>query len=110
MAKLSDLNDKAKIEKKANSKFISIEEEESFRGKYVGVEETTGQFGKTRHYTFLVDGNEKIFNKASDKFLENMVKAGVDEGDEITVKREGKGYDTKYPVVNHSKLKDAEEE
>lgn len=104
MMKLSDLYDKAKENRKLNSKFISLEKGESFRGQYVGVEEVMGQFGETRHYSFIMDGKERIFNKASDKFLENMVKAGVEEGNEITVKKEGEGYKTVYPVINHTNL------
>lgn len=107
---LEEMNQQAKEFKKKNSKFITLEEGESFKGQYTGVEKTTGQFGETRHYTFIVDGQEKIFNKASDKFLENMVKAGVEEGDKITVERTGTGYDSAYSVVNDTNIKDAKKE
>jgi hypothetical protein len=97
---LKDVYKASKEERKANSKFISIGSGESFVGRFISVEDVAeSNFGPTRHYKFeLEDGSEKIFNKASNKFLDAMVETGVTEGDTVEVKAFGEGFKRTYQV------------
>lgn len=95
---LQDIYKNKKQERKEKSKFISLDAGESFEGEYVSVEEMIGSFGPTIAYTFIVNGEEKVFNKSSFRFLTAMNDNEVKEGDKIKVTAAGEGLKRTYTV------------
>lgn len=88
-------------ENKKNSAFIKLNEGESFRGVFKGVESADdGQFGPSYKFTFNVDGEDKIFRKQkpAKRFIETLMKLDVKQGDELEITRLGDGFDTQYKV------------
>ena len=98
MASLEDIYKEDKVNRKDKSRFVKLDSGESFIGEFVGVEKTTGQFGEVNSFTFIVDGNEKVWNTKSFKVLESMVKVGVKEGSKVKITKEGQGFKTTYLV------------
>ena len=95
---LQDIYDKQKENRKGKGHFISLKSGDSFEGVFVGVEETTGQFGDVNSFTFLVEGEEKVLNSKSFRLLSNMIDAGVKESDKVKITKEGAGFKTTYQV------------
>lgn len=95
MGNLQQLYDKQKEDRKSN--FISLDDGESFEGEFVGVEETTGQFGETNQFTFIVNGEQKILNSKSFGLLKGMAKTAK-EGDKVKITKTGAGFKTKFQV------------
>ena len=83
---------------KKKGRFISLGEGESFEGEFVGVEQTTGQFGEVNTFTFLIEGEEKILNSKSFKLLKGMIDAEVKEKDKVKITKEGTGFKTTFSV------------
>lgn len=92
---LQDLYTDEKANKKSN--FISLDDGESFEGEFVEVEKTTGQFGETNTYTFIIDGEQKILNSKSFGLLKGMASVAK-EGDVVKLTKTGTGFKTKWQV------------
>ncbi len=95
---LEAIYNKQKENRKDKGKFIVLDSGESFEGEFVGVEETSGQFGEVNSFTFLINGEEKLLNSKSFKLLKSMVDAGVKEGNKVKITKEGTGFKTTFSV------------
>lgn len=89
MGKLKDWADK-------QSPYIKLNDGESFVGQYLGFKEVSGQFGKAIRYTFLVDSEEKLFEKSSMQVAYAMDE--IPENGFVRITRYGEGNKTKYEI------------
>lgn len=89
---LKSFAEKRKQERKANSKFVSINPGESFTGEFLGIENfESSQFGKQIAFKFKIDGETKQWNRGdtgvTGKLINQMVELGVVEGKKVKISR-----------------------
>ena len=91
---------------KANSKFIILEEGESFVGVYQNAESGEDpKYGKRIYFKFKVDEMDKILNRSASgptyRLLNQMREAGVKVGDKVKITRlKNKGNQHQFHVDN----------
>ena len=85
--------DKRREERKANSKFISINPGESFTGEFLSIDNfDSSQFGKQVAFKFKIGDEEKQWNRGdtgvTSKLINEMVELGVVKGTKIKISRQ----------------------
>lgn len=107
---LKQFADKKKEERKVNSKFISLNPEESFIGEFVSIEGFKSvQYGNQVAFKFIVNGETKTWNRGdtrvTSRLINDMVALGVVKGTLVKIIRlanDGKSSVLKVELVTDS--------
>ena len=89
---LKSFVEKDKKERQGKSKFITLNEGESFTGEFLGLENfKSPAFGDQISFKFKVGGEEKTWNRGvtgvTRRLCHHLVEAGVGEGDTVKINR-----------------------
>jgi len=94
----SDFEEGLKLE------IVSVEKIKASKSKY-GANELDYLYkskilekGETFRYTFLLNGEEKIFDSKSAVFFIAFKNVNPETGDKVHIQREGEGIDTRYEI------------
>lgn len=101
---LQKLRDSIKETKREGSKFLTLEDGESFTAEFVDAkEQEDSKYGAQISFRFKQDGIEKQFNrskksKPTTAILDRMLELDIKPGDMVKVTRDGVATETKFKV------------
>ena len=112
---LKSFVEKDKRERQAKSKFIILNEDESFTGEFLGIENyKSPSFGDQISFKFKVNGEEKSWNRGvtgvTRRLCYQMDELGIKEGDTVKINRlknDGKASVFTVEKVNNGKNEEA---